>query len=92
MKHINELELERDKLRSLLSVISIPGIQSLFDSLNNGNVIVDETFLPPMLSVPLMRLKAHSLELFGEESISLDRQNFDVPPHREDQVAICLLY
>eukprot|EP01036_Dinobryon_divergens_P033435 gene33435-43215_t len=58
INQIDELELERDSLRSLLVNASLPAVQAIFDGLVAGSP-VDESLLPPLLSVVMLRLKSH---------------------------------
>lgn len=58
INQIDELELERDSLRSLLANASLPAVQAIFDALVAGSP-VDESLLPPLLSAAMLRLKTH---------------------------------
>lgn len=58
INQIDELELERDSLRSLLVNASLPAVQAIFDALVAGSP-VDESLLPPLLSAAMLRLKSH---------------------------------
>ena len=58
INQIDELELERDSLRSLLVNASLPAVQAIFDGLVAGSP-VDESLLPPLLSAVMLRLKSH---------------------------------